>query len=92
MALLHNVKTIVKYRNVEFLFSLSLTHTHTHAHTHSGESQELHVATASTPSIVVVTPEDTEHLIPSVLRDSHEPRITLSFLPPELTHTARPSL
>ena len=62
-------------------------------HIYIGDSQELHEGTATTPSIVVVSPEDLEmDITPSILRerDSEPPSVSLASLPPELRHTARP--
>ena len=71
------------------------THTHTHTHTHTGDVHEVHEGSATTPSIVVVTPEDSElDLTPTVVREMQrdQPAVRISSLPSTIVHTARPPL
>jgi hypothetical protein len=75
--------TMLNYKLVSALASLQLP----------GEVQELHEATDSTPGIVVVTPDDTDHTppVPSVcLETDTEPRTNIDYLPRHFVQTARP--
>ena len=66
-----------------------------HTHTHTGDVHEVHEGSATVPSIVVVTPEDSElDLTPTVMRETQrdQPAVRISSLPATIVHTARPPL
>jgi len=62
---------------------------------YAGAVQEVHRGSETLPSIVVVTPEDSEaDLTPTVVREAerYQPTVRISSLPSATVQTARPPL
>ena len=82
-----------------FASAITLFHVPAHNATprvlYAGAVQEVHSGSATIPSIVVVTPEDTDvNLTPTVVREAerYQPAVRISSLPSATVQTARPPL